>query len=252
MEPAGRAPTRTRSPWPWPPAGGRAARIAARGEQGGAGAAAPDLPLLEGGNGAVLLAGLGLAHDAEVIEQVGGAPAAVDAVGAAAPGTLVVAADCSRSAGAAAALVGDGGRGEITPAGRVTRSLPLRVRGPRRRGPRGRRSAPATRACGHGPRSRLRSWRASPSPRRSRGPGRSPVLRGGSAGPPHARRKARISRPEKDPVSSVNTMRAAPPRDPVTLDCLWARMFARAFRVEIIWPWAETRVPAAVVLMIRC
>ena len=89
-----------------------------------------DLPLLEGGNGAVLLAGLGLAHDAEVIEQVGGAPAALDAVGAAAPGTLVVAADCSRSAGAAAALVGDGGGGgEITPAGRVTRSLPLRVRG---------------------------------------------------------------------------------------------------------------------------
>ena len=92
-----------------------------------------DLPLLEGGNGAVLLAGLGLGRDVEVVEQVGGAPATLDAVSTASPGTLVIGADCTPATGAAAALVGGGGGGgggggTVTPAGRVTRSLPLRVR----------------------------------------------------------------------------------------------------------------------------
>src|SRR5260370_5956912 len=53
-----------------------------------------DIPLLEGGNGAALLAGLGLEPQLTVIEQVGGGAAALGAVADSAPGTLVVAADC--------------------------------------------------------------------------------------------------------------------------------------------------------------
>src|SRR5215471_9895528 len=49
-----------------------------------------DLPLLEGGNGAVLLAGLGLDERVEVTELLGGAPAVLDALTSAAPGTLVI------------------------------------------------------------------------------------------------------------------------------------------------------------------
>jgi uncharacterized OB-fold protein len=86
-----------------------------------------DLPLLEGGNGAPLLAGIGLSADTAVVEQVGGAPAALEALADAAPGTLVVAADAA-PAGAAAALVGDSGP-ELSLAGRVVRSLPVRSRG---------------------------------------------------------------------------------------------------------------------------
>ena len=61
-----------------------------------------DLPLLEGGNAAVLLAGLGLDLDIEVSEILGGAPAVLDAVSSARPHTLVIGADTG-SAGAAAA-----------------------------------------------------------------------------------------------------------------------------------------------------
>ena len=39
-----------------------------------------ELPLLEGGNAAVLLAGLGLDPEIEVSERLGGAPAALDAL----------------------------------------------------------------------------------------------------------------------------------------------------------------------------
>lgn len=103
-----------------------------------------ELPLLEGGNGAVLLAGIGLPDDVPVVEQVGGAPAALDAVAGAAPGTLVVAADAPDGgpAGAGAVLVGgsdtetgpDSGSDtatgpELAVLGRVTRSLPVRSRG---------------------------------------------------------------------------------------------------------------------------
>jgi uncharacterized OB-fold protein len=90
-----------------------------------------DVPLLEGGNGAALLAGLGLEPRVTVIEQVGGATAALDAVADSAPGTLVVAADCPPGgpAGAAAVLTGVPGSGpEVSPAGQVTRSLPVRAR----------------------------------------------------------------------------------------------------------------------------
>jgi uncharacterized OB-fold protein len=86
-----------------------------------------DLPLLEGGNGAALLAGLGLALDVPVTEQVGGAPAVLDALTEAGPGTLVVAADVA-PAGAAAALVAADGDAALALSGRVVRSLPVRAR----------------------------------------------------------------------------------------------------------------------------
>jgi uncharacterized OB-fold protein len=86
-----------------------------------------DLPLLEGGNSAALLAGLGLGADVEVREQLGGAPAALDAVADAAPGTLVIAADVSGGAGAAAVLCAASGVA-LRSVGRVNRSLPVITR----------------------------------------------------------------------------------------------------------------------------
>lgn len=90
-----------------------------------------DLPLLEGGNGAALVAGIGLKPNTPVIEQVGGAPAALAAVVAAAPRTLIVAADTATGAGsgAAAALAGDADGLRLTPIAHVERSLPIRARG---------------------------------------------------------------------------------------------------------------------------
>ncbi len=85
-----------------------------------------DLPLMDGGNGAALLAGLGLSDDIPVIEQVGGAPDSLAAVADGSPGTLVIAADLA-PAGAAAALLGSSGA-ELTSIGRVARSLPVRSR----------------------------------------------------------------------------------------------------------------------------
>jgi uncharacterized OB-fold protein len=88
-----------------------------------------ELPLLVGGNAAALLAGIGLPDDVPVTEQVGGAPAVLDALVGAAPGTLVVAADAQAGApaGAAAALVGDTGV-PIELVDRVVRSLPVQSR----------------------------------------------------------------------------------------------------------------------------
>lgn len=86
-----------------------------------------DLPLLDGGNGAVLLAGIGLSADTAVVEQVGGAADALADVADAAMGTLVVAADLA-PAGAAAVLLGADGA-DIDAVGRVARSLPVRTRG---------------------------------------------------------------------------------------------------------------------------
>jgi uncharacterized OB-fold protein len=85
-----------------------------------------DLPLLEGGNAAVLLAGLGLDPEIEVCERLGGAPAALDAITSARPRTLVIAAD-TQPAGAAAALVAETGL-QIRPIARIARSLPVRTR----------------------------------------------------------------------------------------------------------------------------
>jgi uncharacterized OB-fold protein len=88
-----------------------------------------DLPLLEGGNGAALVSGLGLPATTSVVEQVGGGPAALDAVLTAAPGTLVIGADTGDASGAAAALVTDGDGLALAPVARVQRSLPVRARG---------------------------------------------------------------------------------------------------------------------------
>jgi uncharacterized protein len=86
-----------------------------------------ELPLLEGGNAAVLLAGLGLDPEIEVSERLGGAPAALDALTSARPQTLVIAADVQPFAGAAAALVAGSGL-PVVPVARVARSLPVRTR----------------------------------------------------------------------------------------------------------------------------
>lgn len=88
-----------------------------------------DFPLLEGGNGAVLLAALSLPADTPVAEVLGGAPAVLDQICSAGDGTLVIAADDNDlSAGAAAVLAGDGGA-TVTLSARQTRSLPLTARG---------------------------------------------------------------------------------------------------------------------------
>lgn len=88
-----------------------------------------DFPLLEGGNGAVLLAALSLPADTPVAEVLGGAPAVLDQISSAGEGTLVIAADDNDlAAGAGAVLTGDGGA-SVTPLARQTRSLPLTARG---------------------------------------------------------------------------------------------------------------------------
>ena len=88
-----------------------------------------DLPLLDGGNGAALVAGLGLPATTTVVEQIGGGPAALDALLTAAPDTLVIGADTGTGSGAAAAVL-DGGDGlALVPIARVLRSLPVRARG---------------------------------------------------------------------------------------------------------------------------
>jgi uncharacterized OB-fold protein len=87
-----------------------------------------DFPLLEGGNGAVLLAALSLPAGTPVTEVLGGAPAVLDQIGLAGDGTLVIASDDNDlSAGAGAVLTGDGGA-TVTPVARQTRSLPLTAR----------------------------------------------------------------------------------------------------------------------------
>lgn len=87
-----------------------------------------DFPLLEGGNGAVLLAGLSLPADITVSEVLGGAPAVLDQIVTAQHGTLIVAADDSDAvAGAGAVLVGRGGA-SVTAVARQNRSLPTVVR----------------------------------------------------------------------------------------------------------------------------
>lgn len=90
-----------------------------------------DFPLLEGGNGAVLLAGLSLPESVPVAEVLGGGPAVLDEIIRSDPGTLVVAADDNDSAvGAAAVLVGAADNGAaIEVVARRTHSLPMQARG---------------------------------------------------------------------------------------------------------------------------
>jgi len=89
-----------------------------------------NFPLLEGGNGAVLLAGLSLPADTPVAEVLGGAPAVLDQIIASAEGTLVVATDDSDSGVGAGAVLAGGSDADIsvTAVGRQTRSLPLVAR----------------------------------------------------------------------------------------------------------------------------
>jgi uncharacterized OB-fold protein len=88
-----------------------------------------DFPLLEGGNGAVLLAALSLQADTPVAEVLGGAPAVLDQLAYADERTLLIAADDNDVVvGAGALLTGDGGA-TVTPVARQTRSLPLTARG---------------------------------------------------------------------------------------------------------------------------
>lgn len=86
-----------------------------------------DLPGLDGGTEAVLLAGLGLPAGTRCSVVLGGAPAALDEIGAAGPGTLVLAADVATAAGAGAVLVGGTGA-DVEPVARAEGSLPVRVR----------------------------------------------------------------------------------------------------------------------------
>ncbi|WP_328355001.1 OB-fold domain-containing protein [Mycobacterium sp. NBC_00419] len=90
-----------------------------------------DFPLLEGGNAAVLLAGLSLSPATVVAEVLGGAAAVVDQIALAEASTLVIAADHNaRSSAAAAVLTGtDGEAPSLSPVSRNVRSLPLIARG---------------------------------------------------------------------------------------------------------------------------
>ncbi|CAM3132417.1 DUF35 domain-containing protein [Mycobacterium colombiense] len=88
-----------------------------------------NFPLLEGGNGAVLLAGLSLPADVPVAEVLGGGPAVLDQIVAADEGTLVIAADDSAVAvGSAAVLTGATGGATLAGVARQNRSLPLQSR----------------------------------------------------------------------------------------------------------------------------
>jgi uncharacterized OB-fold protein len=87
-----------------------------------------NFPLLEGGNGAVLLAGLSLPADTPVAEVLGGAPALLDQLVGAPNHTLVIAADDNEAAaGASAVLTGPAGT-TLAAAARQTRSLPMLAR----------------------------------------------------------------------------------------------------------------------------
>lgn len=86
-----------------------------------------DMPLVDSSNAAVLLAGLGLDPELEVIERLGGAPATLDALSSARPRTLVIGVDVE-PAGAAAAWVSERDGLQVRIASRVARSLPARTR----------------------------------------------------------------------------------------------------------------------------
>jgi uncharacterized OB-fold protein len=86
-----------------------------------------DFPLIEGGSELVLLAGLDLAADTRCQIVLGGGPQLLDALGAAAPRTLLIGAETGTTPGAAATFVTASGA-TVTPAGRAGRSIPVRVR----------------------------------------------------------------------------------------------------------------------------
>lgn len=88
-----------------------------------------DLPLLEGGGGAPLLAGLSLDAQTPVTEILGAGPQTLAQIAAARPGTLVIAVDDNdTTAGAGAVLTGDTGGLTVQELAGQTRSLPVRTR----------------------------------------------------------------------------------------------------------------------------
>ena len=82
---------------------------------------------LDGAPLPVLLRGLDLSPVVPAELRVGGAPAALDAVASAAPGTLVIGVSTGRGAAAGAALVDDRGM-LLEDRSTVTNSLPMRVK----------------------------------------------------------------------------------------------------------------------------
>ncbi len=86
-----------------------------------------DFPLLEGGNSAAILAGLGLGDGVRIREVMGGSPAVLEAVAEATTGTLVIGADAAGAAGASAILCSSTGA-SLQTIGRVTRSMPVVTR----------------------------------------------------------------------------------------------------------------------------
>jgi uncharacterized OB-fold protein len=84
--------------------------------------------LLEGGNAAVLCAGLGIPDSTEVVERLGGAAALLDALTSAAPNTLVIGVDVDYVNGAGAGAILVGSDAAISFVYRVQRSLPTRTR----------------------------------------------------------------------------------------------------------------------------
>ncbi|MDV6264701.1 Zn-ribbon domain-containing OB-fold protein [Rhodococcoides yunnanense] len=89
-----------------------------------------NMPLIEGGNAAVILAGLSLDADVPITEVLGGAPAVLDQVASADPHTLVIATDDSAATAAAGAvLTGTAPMGaRLVTAGGQTRNLPVVTR----------------------------------------------------------------------------------------------------------------------------
>ncbi|MCK0516713.1 Zn-ribbon domain-containing OB-fold protein [Williamsia sp. DF01-3] len=89
-----------------------------------------NMPLIEGGNAAVLLAGLSLDPDVPITEVLGGAPAVLDQVTSADPHTLIIAADDSQTTAAAGAvLTGTSPAGtRLVAVGGQTRNLPVVIR----------------------------------------------------------------------------------------------------------------------------
>ena len=85
--------------------------------------------LLEGPTPAVIATALGLRDTVPVEVHLGGGPAVLDVLGAAAPGTVVIGVDTGAPAAAAAALVADSGAG-LEIASRAAGHLPARVRAP--------------------------------------------------------------------------------------------------------------------------
>jgi uncharacterized OB-fold protein len=89
----------------------------------------PSPDVLEGFGVGVIARALDLGREATVELRVGGAPALVDALLEDRPGSLVVGIDLAAgAAAAAAAYLADGSGLEVTAAGRVNGSLPMRVR----------------------------------------------------------------------------------------------------------------------------